>query len=1007
MTERRPRERFPGSVGPHYVVGSRMSASAIRGVAHQLGLLADPPADADLLTRYARQRDGAAFAELLRRHGPVVLGVCRRMLGDAHAAEDAFQAVFLVLAKKADAVRPPGSVGGWLYGVAVRVANKARVAEARRRRREMARTASRTQTPGAYTPGSVEHRELRAVLDAELAALPDHLRAVIVACDLHGRSRSAVARDLGWPEGTVAARLAKARTLLAGRLTRRGVTLPAAGLAAVLASEPVSAGLAQTTLAAAEGFALGVASAASPTAQVLAEGVIRAMSKGTFTLVAAVLAAGLVAGGGILWGAGMSNEQPGPAAAAEPKAKLTLEAPGYVTDVSYSANGELFAVVAGGKVTVCDAATGKTRWVAPGEAARFTRTPAGRDDLIVMTDAGVGLRDAVSGTPHGRTAPRPKTKEGWHLVRFSPDGTRYAAHFGFGVRVYDTQTGAEVVRLANQYEPGSSTVAPAGKDVFFAPDGKRVVGVGVLIEPGRMGIAVWDVGTGDRVAAMAEYEAGGGPMAAAVRPDGKTLAAAYTDHIALWPEPEVAKPDADRIERGPLRRPMRFTAAGVPTALAFSPDGKTLAVGTRSAKSKPVVEVQLFDAATGTEVRRFGGFGNVLPVSALVFSLDGKQLVAGTGFPNVTPLPADAPRAGEVKVFALTPAPDPAPQPAPPIEPQQTEPQWKEKAVLTDRGKPVHAVAYSPDGKAFAVAGDGIEVQVYNAATHRVSSQFLIKESEAVHGLNFHPTEKWLAVTNLSSFCVYDPTTGENAPGFTTWAGQNTAIRFAPDGKRLAVSNGKKTRVLDLDGRGGEVSMGGPPPVEKSPDPVPAGVAWAPDGKRIAMLRHEKWEGKFGPLVWGAGSGEGMLPLAGHAEFATAVDWSKDGKVIASGGLDGLVILWDAATGKKLWESKRGGRDGTGVIHAVAISPDGKTVAAAVQHNDGKSANRVVFLDAATGRDIGFVSRPWGLPVVAVAWSPDGKFLVTACGLKPYLPRPNDIPKDAGEVVVWERAGKP
>src|SRR5687768_13787292 len=118
-----------------------MSTAAVRGMVRQLGLVdaaGEPPTDAALLTRFVQQRDEAAFAELLRRHGPVVLGVCRRILLDPHDADDAFQAVFLVLARKAGAVRPPGMVGSWLYGVAVRTAKKARVAAARRWRREMA-----------------------------------------------------------------------------------------------------------------------------------------------------------------------------------------------------------------------------------------------------------------------------------------------------------------------------------------------------------------------------------------------------------------------------------------------------------------------------------------------------------------------------------------------------------------------------------------------------------------------------------------------------------------------------------------------------------------------------------------------------------------------------------------------------------------------------------------------------------------------------------------------------
>src|SRR5262245_10923138 len=186
-----------------------MSAAAIRGVVRRLGSPADPPPDAELVATFAARRDPDAFAALVERHGPTVLGVCRRVLGHAHDAEDAFQATFLVLALKATAVRPPGAVGGWLYGVAVRTANKAKVAAARRRRREMiaASAQARKANPDGEGGGGVDRAELQAVLDAELAQLPDTLRAVVVLCDLHGKTRAEAAAELGCPEGTVAARL--------------------------------------------------------------------------------------------------------------------------------------------------------------------------------------------------------------------------------------------------------------------------------------------------------------------------------------------------------------------------------------------------------------------------------------------------------------------------------------------------------------------------------------------------------------------------------------------------------------------------------------------------------------------------------------------------------------------------------------------------------------------------------------------------------------------------------
>src|SRR5262249_49915225 len=157
------------------------------------------------------------FAALLRRHGPMVWGVCRRLLPCTHDAEDAFQATFLVLVRKADSVVPRGRVGNWLYGVAYRTALEARSAASRRRAREL-----QTARP-AHVTNEQPDPDLWALLDEELRRLPDNFRAAVVLCDLEGRTRKEAAQQLGWSEGTLSGRLARARELLAKRLTRRGV----------------------------------------------------------------------------------------------------------------------------------------------------------------------------------------------------------------------------------------------------------------------------------------------------------------------------------------------------------------------------------------------------------------------------------------------------------------------------------------------------------------------------------------------------------------------------------------------------------------------------------------------------------------------------------------------------------------------------------------------------------------------------------------------------------------
>ena len=161
--------------------------------------------DRQLLERFTTLRDESAFAALVERHGPMVLGVCQRILRNEHDAEDAFQATFLVLARKASSQRWRESVGGWLYEVACRVARKARADRARRQVRERQVAIMPSVDPLSLVAG----REIQAVLEDELCRLPDKYRLPVVLCCLEGSSRSEAAQQLGWKEGTVAGRLAR------------------------------------------------------------------------------------------------------------------------------------------------------------------------------------------------------------------------------------------------------------------------------------------------------------------------------------------------------------------------------------------------------------------------------------------------------------------------------------------------------------------------------------------------------------------------------------------------------------------------------------------------------------------------------------------------------------------------------------------------------------------------------------------------------------------------------
>jgi RNA polymerase sigma factor (sigma-70 family) len=293
---------------------------------HQLRRAADPPGagtptDGQLVDRWVAHRDEAAFELLLWRHGPVVLAACRRLLASADAAEDAFQATWLVFLRKAGGLRRREAVAAWLHRVACRVALRARAAAARQLARE--RTAADVQAPPAAD--AVAWRDLRAVLDEEIDRLPDHYRRAFVLCCLQGQTHAEAARQLGRAQGTVSSWLARARDCLRGRLTRRGVTLGAGGLGAALAGDAPAAvpvPLVTATAQAAARLAAGrAATAGAVPAHVaaLAEGVLTTMAMKKLAVTTALLvAAGLTAAAG---GLAYTAAAGGQAEAQRPQAK--------------------------------------------------------------------------------------------------------------------------------------------------------------------------------------------------------------------------------------------------------------------------------------------------------------------------------------------------------------------------------------------------------------------------------------------------------------------------------------------------------------------------------------------------------------------------------------------------------------------------------------------------------------------------------------------------------------
>jgi RNA polymerase sigma factor (sigma-70 family) len=237
-------------------------------------LAPDEPTDRELLGRFTATRDEEAFASLVHRHGPMVLGVCRRVLRDREDAQDAFQVTFLVLARKAGSLVRAELLANWLYGVAYRTAAHMRSRSARRpdRERQVA------DMPAPPVDDEEEKREVLAVLDEELSYLPEMYRTLVILCYLEGKTHEEAARQAACPAGSVSWRLARAREMLHQRLRRRGLALPVALFLVLLAEQRAAAAvsdeLARSTASTAAGYAGGAPAAIPPEQATLTDEVI-------------------------------------------------------------------------------------------------------------------------------------------------------------------------------------------------------------------------------------------------------------------------------------------------------------------------------------------------------------------------------------------------------------------------------------------------------------------------------------------------------------------------------------------------------------------------------------------------------------------------------------------------------------------------------------------------------------------------------------------------------------
>jgi len=603
------------------------SAQAVLGYLHSLlsHRHGEQDNDRELLRRFLETNDGDAFALLVRRHGPMVLGLACRVLGDRHLAEDVFQAAFLLLARKAHTIRRAESLSCWLHGVAFRLALRVRRSRHHRQQREL-----HIRPPSSPSPlEELTAQELLTVLDHELHQLPENQRAPLILCCLEGLSQEEAARRLGCSPGAVKGRLERGRQRLRLRLEKRGLTLPAALCGTLLiagSTSPVPAALAQATLQSAT-----TGASASPAVTALLEEAMRMMFASKFRALSAVVLLLAVTGTGVGLMAlhPQTAKENAPATASDekpssakkgvdrygdplPKGAVmrlgTLRQRAVGAALAVSADGKsLISVRAGKAINIWDALTGKLRQTRelPGETwGPFVLSFDGRLLARVVSDP--DYRVEIWEVPTGKKLRDLTIKESGYImpVAFSADGKRIAAvghrrpkdpgneseHL---VRAWDLADGKEIFSKDVRNNVASDVVA-------FSPDGNHLLASFSSIDEG---LYCWSIAKGTK---LWQYKKFGGRTSLVFTPDAKILS------TGLGPQTlDLATGKTNPIQGAP---PIQWDSH-----LTLAPDGRTLLISTAQG-------VIVWDMVHGKEVRTLPGAGEevfVMPDSKAIITNNG------------------------------------------------------------------------------------------------------------------------------------------------------------------------------------------------------------------------------------------------------------------------------------------------------------------------------------------------------------------------------------------------
>jgi RNA polymerase sigma factor (sigma-70 family) len=768
-------------------MGDRRVETALRDIdaLFRLGVVSGM-SDGQLLERFAARSDSdgqLAFETIVRRHGPMVLGVCLRALGDFHSAEDAFQATFMVLSIKSRAIRKSESLGPWLHGVAVRIARR-RLAVGRRGRGTSIPTDTLVD-PVAHDPGSAD---VNAVIDEELGRLPDKYRLPVVLCYLEGQTQDEAARALGWTKGTVSGRLARAKDLLRHRLTRRGlapsVGLLTASLTSQTARAAVPPSLLLPTVRAATAAILGSAETGLVTGQAsaLAREAMKLMLLGRIGRAASVV---LLLGIGA---AALATPMLLPSAPAPPgdkgggranAAARAIGRPRLDASARLDQSGDPLPPRA-----VMRLGTIQRRHTRAVAGIDFTRN--GRAAVTVQTDGLVRFWDADSGRQLRAFDVMTDASTRDKLLRassISADGALMAAA-GFALDPVRRRVVQRVWIWDLEHDQALRSIEVPTVDLFcvaFAPDGAAIATGGFA-----GAVQLWEVATGECLRTLKLGNSSVGSIS--FTPDGKFLAACEEGKgTRLYDLPQgretfIANPQSSALAPvfSPDGRLMAVNSLGgeavlwdrvtaqkhltVPgVAIRFAPDSRSLAVSGSDGGTLLVV-----DTETGSELCKIEvGWGPTR--GGLAFSPNGQTIITERG--------------GTLRFFDTRSGRE-----------RLGSPEAHQGAVS--------AVQYTPDGRAILTAGDDGTVRLWDAATSRQLKVFPLVGR--IIAFSVSPNGSSLATATQgpdASVSVWDLATGtrrQQWPGSDAIDGGH-ALAFSSDSATvLAFDDDHGLRVLEI-----------------------------------------------------------------------------------------------------------------------------------------------------------------------------------------------------------------